>query len=106
LTFDGTGSQLWRCTNSQEFWTLSSTQILKRVLDYFRIARENEAAGAAERCRVGEVGSEWFLRSDKLWVKSLDCIFDASLAPETCLKLPVFTNLIQDSVRQAKAENR
>jgi hypothetical protein len=35
---------------------------------------------------------------------SFDCIFDASLAPETCLEFPVFAILIQDSVRQAKAE--
>src|SRR6266852_412690 len=35
---------------------------------------------------------------------SLDRIFDASLAPETCLEFPVFANLIQDSIRQAKAE--
>ncbi len=36
--------------------------------------------------------------------KSLNRVFDASLAPETCLESPVFANLIQDSVRQAKAE--
>jgi hypothetical protein len=38
-------------------------------------------------------------------VTSLDGVFDASLAPETCLELLVFAILIQDSVGQAKAEN-
>src|ERR1700676_5053870 len=38
------------------------------------------------------------------WVTSLHRVFDASLAPETCLEFPVFANLIQDSIRQTKAE--
>ncbi len=37
---------------------------------------------------------------------SLNCVFDASLVPETCLEFPAFANLIQDSIRQAKAEIR
>ena len=37
-------------------------------------------------------------------VTSLDRVFDASLAAETCLEFPILANLIQDSIRQAKAE--
>jgi hypothetical protein len=38
-------------------------------------------------------------------VTSLDGVFDASLALETCLELLVFAILIPDSVGQAEAEN-
>jgi hypothetical protein len=36
-------------------------------------------------------------------VTSLNRGFDASLAPETCLEFPILANLLQDSIRQAKA---
>ena len=33
-------------------------------------------------------------------------VFDASLVPETCPEFPPFASLIQDSIRQAKADIR
>ncbi len=37
---------------------------------------------------------------------SPNCVFDASLMPETCLESPSFANLMQDSIHQAKADMR
>jgi len=37
---------------------------------------------------------------------SHNCVFDASLVPETCLEFPSFANLMQDSIRKAKADMR
>jgi hypothetical protein len=37
---------------------------------------------------------------------SANCVLDASLVPETCLEFPPFANLMQGSIRQAKADMR
>jgi hypothetical protein len=53
------------------------------------------------RMTIAPIAAFW--RCSDVCVTSLDRIFDASLAPETCLEFSVFVNLIKDSVRQAKA---
>ena len=35
---------------------------------------------------------------------SPDCVFDASLVPETCLEFPPLPMCFRDSIRQAKAD--
>jgi hypothetical protein len=37
---------------------------------------------------------------------SPDCVFDASLVPETCLEFPFLPMCFRDSIRQAKADIR
>jgi hypothetical protein len=44
-------------------------------------------------------------RSGQLLI-SPDCVFDASLVPETCLELPSSPEWSGDSIRQAKADMR
>src|SRR6266849_9378061 len=46
------------------------------------------------------------LTSDRQLLISPNCVFDASLVPETCLESPSLPVCFLDSIRQAKAEIR
>ena len=67
-----------------------------------RVGRTKSASKPAKmRSHADRLGD----RCQERFTISPDCVFDASLVPETCLELPGFAILMWDSVRQAKADS-
>jgi len=89
--------------DDSDFSVTPETQGITFPITNSRARTKVALIGAPDACRQIFITCEQATRPTLV---SPNCVFDASLVPETCPEFPAFANLMQDSIRQAKADMR